>query len=76
VQECAKHFSKKLNQCLDELDAPTSNRERAVILSKMLNISKPQARSLIEGYQLPDQELIKKIVSAFEIETKWLIERK
>jgi hypothetical protein len=76
MEESAKRFSKRLNQCLDDIEAPISSRERAAILSKILHISKPQARSLVEGYQLPDQDLMKKIVHTFEIETKWLAEKK
>lgn len=68
----AKLFAMKLNQCLDQTDAPVQVRERATVLSKMLDISKQQAWSLIEGQQVPDDELLQKIANEFEVDLKWL----
>lgn len=70
----AKHFAKKLNHCLDDIGAPNQTRERAIVLSKMLDISKQQAWSLIEGHQIPDEFLLQKIANDFEIDPKWLLE--
>ena len=72
----AKRFAEKLNHCLDQTDAPIQVRERAVILSKMLDISKQQAWSLIEGQQVPDQELLQKIAYEFEVDPEWLSSEK
>lgn len=66
-----KQFAQRLNHCLDETDAPVSVRERAVILSKMLDIPKQQAWSLIEGHLLPDQVLLQRIADEFEVDPKW-----
>lgn len=68
----AKHFSGRLNHCLDETGAPASARERTAILSKMLDIPKQLAWSLIEGQQLPDPHLMQKIADEFEVDSKWL----
>ena len=67
-----KHFAQKLNQCLDESEAPTPVRERANILSKMLDIPKQQAWSILEGQQLPEETLLQRIAAEFEVDTKWL----
>lgn len=67
-----KIFSERLNQCLDDTDAPTQLRERVNILSKMLDISKHQASSFLEGHQFPDQETLEKIANEFEVDVKWL----
>lgn len=67
-----KFFAQRLNTCLDEVDAPASPRERAAILAKMLDIPRQQAWSLVEGHQLPDENLIKQIADEFEVETNWL----
>jgi len=67
-----KAFADKLNQCLDEIDAPSSTRERAAILSKSLDIPKQYAWSLLEGQQAPDQALLEKIATEFEVDIKWL----
>ncbi len=71
-QNTAKIFSQRLNNCLDQTDAPAAIRERAAILSKMLDITKQQAWSLLEGNQLPDQVMLQKIANEFEVEVKWL----
>lgn len=68
----AKHFAEKLNHCLDETDAPAQVRERAAILSKMLDIPKQQAWSILEGQQYPSAELIQRIADEFEVDVNWL----
>lgn len=72
MPQSARHFAKRLNDCLDETGAPVQSRERAVILSKMLDIPKQQAWSLLEGQTLPDAETIQKIANEFEVDAKWL----
>lgn len=72
MPQSAKHFAHRLNSCLDDTDAPAQVRERAAILSKMLDIPKQQAWSLLEGQVLPDQALLQKIASEFEVDPKWL----
>lgn len=67
-----KYFAAKLNQCLDESEAPAPVRERASILSKMLDIPKQQAWSFLEGHQLPENNLLKRIAEEFEVDPKWL----
>lgn len=72
MTQSAKHFAEKLNRCLDETGAPASARERAAILSKMLDIPKQTAWCLVEGQQRPDPELLERIATEFEVDTKWL----
>lgn len=73
MAQSAKHFAERLNKCLDEVDAPTQVRERSVILSKMLDISKHEAWSLLEGRMLPNQELLQQIAEEFDVDPQWLI---
>lgn len=68
----AKFFAERLNSCLDDTGAPAHIRERSVVLGKMLNISKQQAWSLLEGHQLPDQTLLARIAGEFEVDPLWL----
>lgn len=68
-----KIFTEKLNQCLDEMDAPVSVRERAVILSKILGITKQQAFSLLEGHEFPNSDLLEQMAFEFEVDINWLI---
>ena len=72
----AKRFAEKLNNCLDATEAPAQIRERAAILSKILNIPKHQAWGLLEGQQLPEPPLLEKIAGEFEVEIAWFTEKK
>ena len=67
-----RHFAQCLNHCLDETGAPANARERAAIISKLLNIPKPQAWSLIAGQQVPDPDLLQLIATEFDVEIAWL----
>ena len=72
MPETARLFSERLNQCLDDTGAPAPMRERAAVLSKMIDIPKQVAWSLLEGHQLPDQTILQKIAIEFEVDPKWL----
>jgi hypothetical protein len=72
VTQRARYFADKLNDCLDDMDAPPSTRERAIILSKMLDIPKQEAFRLLQGSQPPAPELLQKLASEFDIDMKWL----
>jgi len=72
VPQSAKLFSERLNRCLDDTDAPAVMRERTAILSKLIDIPKQLAWSLLEGHQFPDQSTLLKIASEFEVDPKWL----
>lgn len=67
-----KHFSERLNSCLDDTGAPIQTRERALILSRMLDIPKQQAWGFLEGHQLPDSDLLRRIANEFEVDPEWL----
>jgi len=71
-----KHFAARLNKCLDELGVPTDTRDRTVILSKMLKITRQQSRMLLDGYQLPDEALLQLLAEELEVESKWLLTEK
>lgn len=72
----AKLFAERLNSCLDDTGAPVQIRERAVILSKMLDIPKQQAWSFLDGHQLPDSDMLQKIANEFEVDPQWLTSEK
>lgn len=72
VPQTAKHFAERLNNCLDDTGAPMQARERAAILSRVLDIPKQQAWSLLEGHQLPDTALLQRIAAEFEVDPQWL----
>lgn len=72
MQQSAKRFADRLNQCLDDTGAPASERERAIILSKILDIPKQQAWALLEAQTFPDHPTLEKIATVFEVEPTWL----
>jgi hypothetical protein len=68
----AKQFADRLNESLDESEAPAQIRERTVILSKMLDIPRQQAWSLLEGHLIPSLDLLSRIAEEFEVDAHWL----
>lgn len=68
----SKNFAERLNSCLNDMGVPAQVRERAVVLSKMLNISKQQAWSFLEGHLIPDQDFLQQIANEFEVDPRWL----
>jgi hypothetical protein len=63
-----KRLAAELNKFLDEQQAPSTIRERSLILSKILDIPKQQCWTLLEGIVTPPQELLEKIQSELELE--------
>lgn len=64
---CMKKLAHKINKSLDEIGVPENNKQRIAIFSKMLDISKQQAWSLLEGQLNPDQKILEKIANELEI---------
>jgi len=63
-----KKLAYQINKSLDEIGVPENNKERVAIFSKMLDISKQEAWSLLEGQLIPDQRTLEKIASELEID--------
>lgn len=68
----AKEFATRLNASLDESEAPAQIRERSAILSKMVDIPRQQAWSLLEGHIIPSLDLLVRIAEEFEVDVHWL----
>jgi NH3-dependent NAD+ synthetase len=68
MQPYLKELVTQVHKTLTDLGVPTNNRERAGILSKMLDITKQQAWSLLDGNIIPDPILLKKISTELEID--------
>ena len=75
MSQGVRDFTQRLNQCLDEMGAPHDIRERTAILSKMLDIPKFQARTILEGHLVED-ELVGRIAAEFEVDPEWLSGKK
>lgn len=69
-----KKIAEKINATLDELNLPVNTKERAALLSKMIDIPKPDAWALLMGQVIPNDEIIQKIVTELEIERSWLLD--
>lgn len=72
MPKSTNQFAQRLNSCLDDMGAPAHVRERAAVLSKMLNIPRQQAWSLLEGHQIPDHDFLHQIALEFEVDADWL----
>jgi hypothetical protein len=72
----AKHFAERLNRCLTDTDAPEQLRERASILSKLIDVPKQDAWSFLEGHQIPHIDILERIASEFEVDPTWLLGEK
>lgn len=72
-QQSTKQFAEQLNKSLDELGVPIHIKERSAILSKMLHIPRQQAWSLLEGHIFPDENLLQKIATELEIDTRLFV---
>ena len=70
MQQVAKQLAVQINKTLNDLGVPINSRERAQILSKMLDIPKQQAWSLLEGHVFPDEITLRKISNELEIEVQ------
>lgn len=66
-------FAQRLNSCMDELGAPSHVRERAQALSKLTDIPKQKAWSLLEGHMNPDEEVLAALAQEFEVDPEWLV---
>jgi hypothetical protein len=73
VPQQTKHFAKQLNKALDNIEAPSAIRERAIVLSKILDIPKQDAWALLEGQQLPSEALLQKTATELEVDVAWLL---
>lgn len=71
-----RQFADKLNHCLDDMDAPKGDRERAGILSKLIGIPRHISHSLLQGHKMPEDELIERLAIEFDVETQYLCGRK
>ena len=72
MQQIAKYFAVQLNKALDDLGVPVAARERVAAFSKMMDIPKPQANSLLDGHLIPDDDLLQRIATELEVEPEWL----
>ncbi len=63
----SKELAQELHKSLDGLGVSIHGHDRAMMLSKMLDIPKPEAWSLLEGYTFPDKPLLRKISETLEI---------
>lgn len=76
MQQIAKQFAARLNKILDDLGMPVPPRERALSLSKMLDIPKHQAWGLIDGHITPDADLLERLASELDVDAHTLMDEK
>lgn len=57
----AKKFAIKFNEHLDNLGMPEEPRQRSIILSKLLHLSRQTSRMILEGYKMPDPHTMQQL---------------
>ena len=70
-----KLFSDRLNQGLDEIGLPSNQHERIEAFSKLLNIPRFKAETILTGQMPVDDALLASIAHELEVETAWLLGR-
>jgi hypothetical protein len=73
VQLSTKKLAHEINKSLDEIGVPENSKERLAIFSRMLDIPRQQAWSLLEGQCIPDEKILEKIANELEIDPNTVI---
>jgi len=68
VQLSTKKLAHEINKSLDEIGVPENSKERLAIFSRMLDIPRQQAWSILEGQSIPDEKILEKITNELEID--------
>ena len=68
----SKVFSQRFNRELASLGFPEELAEKIKAVSKVFDVSRHLANSLIFGHVLPDAERLDKIASILEVCPQWL----
>ena len=68
MQLSMKKLAHQINKSLDEIGVPENSKERLAIFSRMLDIPRQQAWSLLEGQLVPDDQTLEKIANELEID--------
>jgi hypothetical protein len=68
-----KKLAYQINKSLDEIGVPENSKERVAIFSRMLDIPRQQAWSLLEGQLIPDKAILEKIADELEIDTNLVV---
>jgi len=70
-----KIFADRLNQGLDEIGLPSNQHERIEAFSKLLNIPRFKAETILTGQMPVDDALLTSIANELEVEMAWLLGR-
>lgn len=68
-----KIFAERLNQALDDIEAPEEHDERVDALSKLINIKKFKADALLSGNLVPDPVCLNSLAEQLEVAPEWLL---
>jgi len=68
-----KEFSARLNEALDDINAPNKHQGRQVYLSKLFGTTQNGARRWLEGIGLPRMKQVTKIATKLNVRVEWLV---
>lgn len=67
-----KQFIKRLNEQLDEINAPEDPHERAKALADLLHIPKQNSHMILRGSFMPPDTIMKAMSEEFDVSVAWL----
>lgn len=68
-----KSFAERLHLELDQIDFPTRLDERVEAFSKLMDIPRFKAESILNGATMPEPELLKRLAEELEVTEAWLL---
>lgn len=68
-----RFFLERLNSELDHIDFPQLLDERLDAFSKLMNIPRFQAETILSGHVPADEQLLQKIADELEVDVDWLV---
>lgn len=66
-------FSDRLNEGLDEIGMPQRTDERIETFSKFIKIPKFHAQAVLNGNEIPNEEVLSFLSDQLEVSIEWLL---
>lgn len=68
-----KQFADRLNKELDNIGVPLLSNERVTVFAKLLKIPRFKAESFLNGFAIPDTNLLIILADELEVNADWLL---
>jgi transcriptional regulator with XRE-family HTH domain len=68
-------FKQRLNKILTDAELPEEDAERVEAFAKIFDLKRHEANAILNNGKIPDEALLKRIASEFEVKLEWLSEK-